>query len=674
VTTATATPSRALAPDSAAAPSALADRALGWAGCLLPGALTAYLAFNSGGRAPDVTAVVLLVLALVLATRVILGRQPFGGLGVAATAAAVLLALFAAWVLASSAWSDAPIRATTEFQRAALYLVALVLFGSFLRRRGGLALAVRGLAVAILGICVAALASRLYPDAFIVDRGLSPARLSYPIGYWNGLGLLAGVGVVLLLHLASDVLERRPVRALAAGAVPVAALTIYFTFSRGATGAVVGGVIAYLLVGRPRGALAALLATAPATFIALQAAYDADLLGTDRSMTPAAVVQGHHVAGVLVACCAAAIVLRLVLSPLDARLAAVEVSPNARRGIAVGAVLVAFVGLGTALALHAPHRIKTSWESFTRPENSADARTRFRSVTLDGRQDHWDVALGSFRKDRLKGVGAGTFEVQWLQSRPSIGAVKDAHSLYIETLGELGLVGLVLLAGALATILVALAVRARGRRRPLFGAVFAASLMWAVHAGVDWDWELTAVSLWVFALAGMALARTSAAPRPLPGGATWALRAGVAALCLFLAVGALRMVVSSSSLSHGIAAYKSGDCKQARSDAGTSLDALDSQPQANALVAYCDALAGHRQAAVAEMREAVRLDPRHWRYRYGLAIVRAMAGTDPRPDLAAARRLNPLGELLTTGVPERLAHAKPAAWRSLAARAPRPID
>ena len=674
MTTATATPSRPLASDSAAARSALADRAIGWAGCLLPGALTAYLAFNSGGRAPDVTAVVLLVLALLLATRVMLGRQPFGGLGAAALVAATLLALFAAWALVSSGWSDAPIRATTEFQRAALYLVALVFFGTFLRRRGGLALAVRGLAVAILGICVAALASRLYPDVFIVDRGLSPARLSYPIGYWNGLGLLAGVGLVLLLHLASDVLERTPVRAIAAGAVPICALTIYFTFSRGATAAVVGGVVAYLLVGRPRGGLAALLATAPTTFIALQAAYDADLLGTDRSMTPAAVVQGHRVAGVLAACCAAAIVVRLLLAPLDARLAAVEVSANARRGIAVGAVVIALVGLGTALALHAPHRIKTSWDSFTRPENSADARTRFRSVTLDGRQDHWDVALRSFRSHRLKGVGAGTFEVQWLRSRPSIGAVKDAHSLYIEALGEVGLVGLILLVGAIGTILAALASRARGHRRALFGAVFAASLMWAVHAGVDWDWELTAVSLWVFALAGIALARTDGAPRALSGGPTWALRIGVAALCLFLAVGALRMVVSSSSLSHGIAAYQAGDCKQASADAGTSLDALDSQPQANAIRAYCDALAGDRNAAIGEMQEAARLDPRHWRYRYGLAIVRAMAGGDPRPDLAAARRLNPLAELLRTGVPNRLAHAKPAAWRSLAQRAPRPVD
>ena len=154
----------------------------------------------------------------------------------------------------------------------------------------------------------------------------------------------------------------------------------------------------------------------------------------------------------------------------------------------------------------------------------------------------------------------------------------------------------------------------------------------------------------------------------------WALRAGAGVLCLLVAVGAMRMIVSTDKLRGGISAYKSGDCKEARSDMKTALDALDSQPQAVAVLGYCDALAGHNRAAIRQMQDAVHLDPTHWRYRYGLAIVRGMAGRDPRPDLAIARRLNPRGELTTTGVPARLADSGRTRWQALARRAPRLVE
>ena len=674
MTTATATTKRPAAWRAEAAASTVADRAAAWLLCLLPGLLTAYLGFNWGGRGADVTAVALLCLTLLAAGRLALVRQPFAGLSLPLMISGGALLLFAVWTRLSSEWSGAPIHATTEFQRAALYAVGLLFFGAFVRRRGRLARAVRGVALAIGAICVVGLATRLYPDVYVVDPGLSITRLAYPLGYWNGLGLLAGVGLVLMLHLASDVLEPRLVRALAAGGVPIAAATIYFTFSRGGTGAAVGGVIVYLAVGRPRGAITALVATVPTTLIALQAAYDADLLGTEQNATDAAAAQGHRVAGVLLICSAAAVIARLLLTSLDTRLSRVRLAAGVRRQLVMGAAVLALLGVCAAAVLDAPGRIGSAWDSFTQPENGADARSHLRSVTLTGRQEHWDVALSYFRQDRLKGAGAGTFESQWLRSRPSDGAVEDAHSLYIEVLGELGLVGLLLLAGGLAVLLIALAQRARGRRRALFAAVFTACLMWAVHAGVDWDWELAAVSFCVFALAGMALARTTPSAAGSSGAPSWALRAAMGVLCLLVAVGAVRMIVSTDSLAQGIGAYKSGDCAEARSAMETALTALDSQPQAAAVLGYCDALRGRREASIAHMRDAVRRDPDHWRYRYGLAIVRGMAGRDPRPDLALARRLNPRGEILTTGVGARLAHARPARWRSLAKRAARPVD
>ena len=62
-------------------------------------------------------------------------------------------------------------------------------------------------------------------------------------------------------------------------------------------------------------------------------------------------------------------------------------------------------------------------------------------------------------------------------------SVRDAHSLYLETAAELGLVGLAALLALFGGVVVA----ARRARTPAAAAALAA---WAVHAGVDWDWEL----------------------------------------------------------------------------------------------------------------------------------------------------------------------------------------
>jgi hypothetical protein len=42
------------------------------------------------------------------------------------------------------------------------------------------------------------------------------------------------------------------------------------------------------------------------------------------------------------------------------------------------------------------------------------------------------------------------------------------------------------------------------------------------------------------------------------------------------------------------------------------------------------------------MEEAVSRDPDSWETHYGLALVRALAGANPLPELREARRLNPL--------------------------------
>jgi O-antigen ligase len=94
--------------------------------------------------------------------------------------------------------------------------------------------------------------------------------------------------------------------------------------------------------------------------------------------------------------------------------------------------------------------------------------------------------LASVRADADRGSGAGTFGNTWAQHRTTQDFVQDAHSLYLETLDEVGIVGFVLLVDVILVILVATAPRARGPGRPVHAAAFAVMLIWALHAGIDW--------------------------------------------------------------------------------------------------------------------------------------------------------------------------------------------
>ncbi len=111
---------------------------------------------------------------------------------------------------------------------------------------------------------------------------------------------------------------------------------------------------------------------------------------------------------------------------------------------------------------------------------------------MGDRPSYWRVALEDAATHPLVGSGAGSFDDFWVEHRPIPANVRDAHSLYLEVLAELGPVGLVLLLALLAAPLVA---AARLRARPVVAAAAAGYLAYLVHAGLDWDWEYPVVTL-----------------------------------------------------------------------------------------------------------------------------------------------------------------------------------
>src|SRR5262249_53189872 len=66
---------------------------------------------------------------------------------------------------------------------------------------------------------------------------------------------------------------------------------------------------------------------------------------------------------------------------------------------------------------------------------------RLFSTTTNSRRQYWRVALRDFAHHPVLGSGAGTFVREWYRHRTIRADVTDAHSLYLETLAELGLVG-----------------------------------------------------------------------------------------------------------------------------------------------------------------------------------------------------------------------------------------
>ncbi|HKP22206.1 MAG TPA: O-antigen ligase family protein, partial [Thermoleophilaceae bacterium] len=143
----------------------------------------------------------------------------------------------------------------------------------------------------------------------------------------------------------------------------------------------------------------------------------------------------------------------------------------------------------------------------------AGAQTARLSSLDSMRYEYWRVALETFAGQPLAGTGSGGFRVEWMRERPVRDAAVDAHSLYLETLAELGLLG----AAALLAFLAGLAMSARramlAERRAVVGLV-ALLVTYLVHAALDWDWEMPAVTLPALAAAAILVATGD---RAVPG-------------------------------------------------------------------------------------------------------------------------------------------------------------
>jgi hypothetical protein len=109
---------------------------------------------------------------------------------------------------------------------------------------------------------------------------------------------------------------------------------------------------------------------------------------------------------------------------------------------------------------------------------------------IGARASYWRVARGIAPTHLVTGSGAGTFGAIYAQRLPHGPPGRNAHSLYLETLDELGIVGLVVLLGALSIPLVTGLTRSHPS-----AAALAVYVVFLLHAGIDWDWQMPAVTI-----------------------------------------------------------------------------------------------------------------------------------------------------------------------------------
>ena len=467
---------------------------------LLGALVPAGLAFANGGYFPREWGLAALLLLLVAATALLLrDRIAVDRLALAPAAAFALLGL---WQLATLAWSPGPTEPVLEAERTLVYL-ALSLAAPLVVSRASAPWLAGGLVAGVVAVSGWALATRLWPGRL---EPFDPGQLAEPIGYWNAQGILAVLGLLLALGLVA--LPSVAVRAAASAAMPVLAAALALTFSRGSWLAFAAGLAVLAVAASQRLRLAALAVPGLAAgALAAAAAGSLDGLTREDATLAAARDDGRRLAVVLLVLVAAAALGAVGAARFERRWTP---GASARR-----AWTVALAGVGAAVVVAGLVRVGNPLEvvdAFTAPLPAASAELgdRLASASGNGRADYWRAAWSEFEDRPVGGGGAGSWERWWLLERPTAFAARDAHNLYLEALAELGPIGLLLLLAALAPPVLALP---RGRAAAAAGAAYAAFLL---HAALDWDWEIPAVTATALLAGQVVLATARTAPeRPL---------------------------------------------------------------------------------------------------------------------------------------------------------------
>ncbi|MFN8113691.1 MAG: O-antigen ligase family protein [Solirubrobacterales bacterium] len=588
---------------------------------LLPGAIVAYL---------------------VLIVVVLFARLPISPHGLHVLALTALLAL-AAWTAVSIVWSPAPDLAADYAQRTAVYAACFALGLTLvvsLRRRMLLSIAPLLGAGAITALTVLVAIWTGDDVKQLVDLD---GTLDFPFGYRNADAAFFVLVAVASLPLLARPRTPPPLRAVLAALAATSLALATISQSRGSLLALAAGLLVVVLAGpnRVRTTVAIVIAVAPVAIV-----FSHLLAPFDAAGTPSALSELQKGATAAAAAGVLGAAISATVSAIEWQGRDVRVRrPDKRKSlIALGIAAVIAVGLLIAVIGNPVSAVKdrfgspaSSGESYTPVEGS-----RFTYSGGLNRIDFWGVAVGQALDNPVAGGGAGSFRSAYLLEGDGSEEPRNAHSLPLEMLGELGFVGLFLVCLA---FVAGVGGALRSRRLGPESAVLSATAMAVTAAlvaqsAVDWSWFFGALFAPAFALLGSACAPATLVFKPLAP----RIRGMAAAVAGVLALIAVPAFASERLTLDAAEAW--------RSDPEGAFTALGNAAALNPLAdtpllveSEIARLAGDDARAVDAARRASDRAPDDWRG-YMLAA-RALANSDRDAALAAldrAQELNPNSE------------------------------
>jgi hypothetical protein len=473
-------------------------------------------------------------------------------------ALAALSALSVIWsVQPDGSWQDA----ARLFAYAGVFALAALLARAAPERGSDV---LGGVLLAAVIVCAYALLTKVFPDALGSERAYAHtyARLREPYGYWNAIGVAAAVGAVACMWLGARRAGHALLNALAYPAMGLMLVTVLLAYSRGALAALVLGIALWLCMVplRLRG-VSVLCAGALGAAVVVAWDFSQHALTTDDVPLAERVGAGHQL-GVLLAAMLVALTLAGLAVGFLAGRGPLPAPTRRRVGTALLSLpviaLIAFAGL-----LSVSHRglfgtISHTAGTLTNPNARPPANGPGRLTAVGSvRARYWNEALEIFSDHPWLGVGAEGYETARLRYRTAILDVGQAHGFLVQTLADLGLVGLMVVLALLGSWLAA-AGRAthpfnrrwspwsswrRGREGPPPGwrelepsparrytaervgllTMVCVVATFGVHSFVDWTWYVPGVACAALLCAGWLAGRSgplaSAATARAPDGA-----------------------------------------------------------------------------------------------------------------------------------------------------------
>ena len=584
-----------------------------------------YLALRGGGYDLAIRSEVGLAAWWLILLGVLAGALAVSRIGTLGWVSLGLLGGFAVWTLIGVEWSESSERTVIELGRLATYLGMFAL-ALLVVRRTTVRQLVNGMGVAFALIGLLAVLSRLYPGAFPNDAAVayfhsSAVRLNYPLNYSNGTGNFLAIGLPLLLVLAT---RARTIagQALGAAAIPVSVLAIVLTASRGAVlTAIVGIAVFYLLAPDRLPKFLTGLVTAGGSAILVSALLRRHGV-RDGLLTPLAVSQRHQLMALMLLVCIgvalAQVGIGLATSFAD-RPRALRMS---RRNAGIAAVAAAVIAGTIAIAAGIPGKLDHQWHLFKQVDTtgvaSGNVFSRFGTVTGSHRYQYWQTAVHAFKSKPLTGTGPGTFEFYWAQHGPIYEFIRNAHSLYLETLAETGIPGFLLLVGFLLVALltgIVRSLRAPPLARASLAAATASFAAFCVGAGYDWLWQLAVIPIAALLLAAAILAydrERLPADGPTAAPRKWAPRIVSVAVSAAALVAIAIPYGANEAISASQAAFAAGNPHAALSDAETAqtLQPYAATPRLQRAV-ILEAMGDLPQSRAA-IAQAVAREPSNW--------------------------------------------------------------